>query len=365
MFLGNVDELGASTASGLVMRRSLAVTTALIAFVFVVDTIAWAVATARLQNSLVTLRDQMQSDGWRVESGATTRGGWPFAATLAVTAASIEGGEKAVPGGVAWRTDRVELEVSWLHPRTLHIRPEGQELLRVSQAPAIVFSAEMLDALVPLGFGRPRTLDLKAASLIGGLARSGHPQDVRIGSLAVHLELPHASDASNATLAAQLTVSAKQVALPDTRRWPLGATISAFSVEGDLISPRLTGSRPLEQATAWRDGGGTITVRSLDVRWGPLDAQLNLDLGLDSRLQPSGRGHAVLAGYNEALDALAGGGSISPGLSTTAKAVLGLMALKPSESQRPGAIDLPFALKDSTVSVGRIPLARLSDINWH
>ena len=348
------------------MRRSLAVTTALIAFVFVVDTIAWAVATARLQNSLVTLRDQMQSDGWRVESGATTRRGWPFAATLAVTAASIEGGEKAVPGGVAWRTDRVELEVSWLHPRTLHIRPEGQELLRVSQAPAIVFSAEMLDALVPLGFGRPRTLDLKAASLIGGLARSGHPQDVRIGSLAIHLELPHASDASNATLAAQLTVSAKQVALPGYEALAARChDLGVFGGRATSFLPRLTGSRPLEQATAWRDGGGAITVRSLDVRWGPLDAQLNLDLGLDSRLQPSGRGHAVLAGYNEALDALAGGGSISPGLSTTAKAVLGLMALKPSESQKSGAIDLPFALKDSTVSVGRIPLARLSDITWH
>ena len=346
------------------MRRLLAATTALIAFVFVVDTVAWVLATARLQTALVTLRDQMQNDGWRVESGSTTRGGWPFAATLAVASASIEGGEKALPGGIAWRADRVELEVSWLHPRTLYIRPEGQELLRVSQAPAIVFSAEMLDALVPLGEGRPRTLEFNAVSLIGGLAQSGHPQDVRLGRLGVHLELPHPTGASDAKRAAELTVSANQLGLPDTRRWPLGATISALSIEGDLVSPPLTGERPLEQATAWRDGGGTIALRSLNIRWGPLDAQVNADLGLDSQLQPSGRGRAVLSGYDAALDALAGGGAISPGLSTTAKAVLGLMAMKPSEDRKAGAIDLPFALKESTVSVGKIPLVRLSDIVW-
>ncbi len=258
----------------------------------------------------------------------------------------------------------VELEVTWLHPRTLNVRPEGQETLRVSQAPAIVFSAELLDARVPLGSGRPGTLDFEAASLIGGLARSGHPQDVRLARLVVHLELPQATGGPDAKLAAKIAVSASQVGLPDTRRWPLGATISGLSAEADLTLPPVTGSEPREQASAWRDGGGSIALRNFAVRWGPLDARVSAELRLDGRLQPAGKGRAMLSGYNEALDALAGGGAISQGLSTTAKAVLGLMAFQPSGDGRGGTIDLPFALKDSTLSVGKIPLAKLSDIMW-
>jgi hypothetical protein len=96
------------------------------------------------------------------------------------------------------------------------------------------------------------------------------------------------------------------------------------------------------------------------LKWGPLTLTGDAQLGMDSRLQPAGKGVADVSGAAAALDALVDGGVVQPGMAATAKAVLGAMAQLPGGD----SVRLPFVLRDNTVSVGPIPLARLNDIVW-
>jgi len=130
----------------------------------------------------------------------------------------------------------------------------------------------------------------------------------------------------------------------------------------DLASPALSGAAATDQARAWRDWGGALTVSALQLRWGPLDLSAVAKLGLDDRLQPAGKGDATIKGWQQTVDALAAGGTIPAGMAETVKMVMGLMAHGPADGQQ--GLSLPFTLKDSTISVGKIPLIRLHDVAW-
>ena len=342
------------------VRRALVSSSVLIALVFALDTAAWALTILRLRAGLSDLRSQSQAEGWRVDGSIPEAGGWPFEACLTMRDVSLEGGAKALPGGLSWQSDRVVAGLSLWHPETLFILPEGRQRLRISRIAPLVFTAASLRANIALVSGPRRRLVLFASSLTGGIEGSGHPQDVRLGTLSLDLT---GEQAAHGPLTAEIALHAGGLDLPDTRRWPLGARIAGVSLAASMVSPPLGGPKgsgqgPGEQAEAWRDGGGSLTVHAMTLDWGPLAASGTAALGLDSRLQPQGRGRIKLGGYGPALEALAEGGAISSGVATTAQAVLGLMAGGST------SVDVPWSLKDSTVSVGKIPLAQLADVVW-
>ncbi len=343
---------------GYKMRKWLTWLIAVPVLFCVADVLLWVWATHALAGGLDRWSTQLRAQGWSVEDGGRTPGGWPFAATLAVTDARIAGGEQAVPGGIAWRAGRVVLSVSLADPATLSIAPEAQQFLRVSHTPPIIFHADLMEARLPLLGGASQRADVLAESITGGIFGSHHPQDVRVDRLSVHLQ---ATPRPSGGLDAAITLRADQVGLPDIGRWPLGAVMGAVGATVQLYSPRLQDHAPVPQeAAAWQAGAGSVTVRDALLKWGPLTLTGEAQLGLDLRLQPAGRGTANVNGAAAALDALVDGGVVQPGMAATAKAVLGAMAQLPGGD----AVRLPFVLRDNTVSVGPIPLARLNDIVW-
>jgi hypothetical protein len=289
-----------------------------------------------------------------------------------------------LPGGLDWHADRVVLSLGLLHFWRLSVEPQGEQTIRVAGTKAVVFSADTLVAHVPLG-GRVDRLSLQADGLTAGMLKSRQRQDVRIDHLALRVE---AARKGSARVSAQAVIDAQGVALPDNGRWPLGALVRRASATIDLASPALSGAAPLDQARAWRDWGGTVVVRSLKLGWGPLDLRAQAHLALDDKLQPAGGGTATVTGWAQTVDALAAGGTISGGMAQTVKMVLGLMSHAPEDANGtpqggdaaetpPGddgagtptggdisALSLPFTLKDNTLSVGKIPLIRLHDVNW-
>jgi hypothetical protein len=340
------------------MRKWLSWLVAVPVCLCLADGLLWVWATHALSAGLDQWGAQLRAQGWTVQDGGRTAGGWPFAASLAVTDAKIEGGEEAVPGGVSWRATRVVLSVSLLSPATLSVAPEEQQFLRVSQTLPIIFHADRMEAQLPLLGGPARQADLWAQGITGGISGSHHPQDVRMDWLRMHVKTrPGKADG----LMASLTVRAAQIGLPDIGRWPLGAVVSAVGASVDLYSPKLREHAPAPvEAAAWHAGGGSLALTDSLLKWGPLTLTGAAQLGLDDRLQPSGKGTVDVTGAAAALDALVGGGVLQPGLAATAKAVLGAMAQLPGGD----AVRLPLVLRDSTLSVGPIPLARLNDIVW-
>jgi len=340
------------------MRKWLTWLIAVPAFLCLADAVLWLWATHALAAGLDRWGAQLRAQGWTVQDGGRTAGGWPLAASLAVTDAKIEGGEQAVPGGMSWRATRVVLTVSLASPGTLSVSPEEQQFVRVSHTPPIIFHADRMEALLPLLGGAAQQAALSAQGITGGISGSHHPQDVRIDSLRVHIAT-HPGKAGG--LAAELTLRAEQIGLPDIGRWPLGAVVAAAGASVEIYSPKLPDHAPAPvEAAAWHAGGGSVVLRDTLLKWGPLTLTGQAELGLDDRLQPAGKGMADVSGAAAALDALVGGGVLQPGMAATGKAVLGAMAQLPGGD----SVRLPFKLRDNTLSVGPIPLARLNDIVW-
>jgi hypothetical protein len=304
-----------------------------------------------------------ESQGWRVSNEHVAGGGFPFGATLKISELTLSGGQALVPGGLDWHAQRVVLSLSLLRPWLLDVAPQGQQTVRVATGQTMVLNADTLLGQVPLGGGRPDYIRIEIAGLTGGLRGSSHPQDVRIDGL--HMRLVAARGGSART-SLQLEVQAHGLGLPDKRRWPLGATVSRLEAEISLASPALSGQAAAEQARAWRDWGGTVEVNHLAVKWGPLDMSGSATLGLDDKLQPAGHGRAEVRGWQATLDALVGGGVLPQGVAQTAKAVLSLMATEAGGGDDAGGakLSLPVNLKDSTVSVGNIPLLRVRPLVW-
>jgi hypothetical protein len=326
------------------MRHWLGALLGLAATLVAADWVAWLLATARMQASLQAAVTEMRAGGWMVRCSAPERGGWPWTASLAVADVRVQGGAGALPGGVTWSADRLVLS------------PQGEETLRVSHLPALAFAADLVLAKVPLGAGRLDHAELTAAAVAGGLLHSRRRQDVGIGQLSVQV---YARQSAAGGLDASLNFAARDIGLPDNFHWPLGGSVKSLAAAVTLASPAVSGADSHAQAQSWRDGGGQVSVRTLDLHWGPLWLQGDAKLGLDAGLQPAGTGHARVTGFGPALDALADAGVIGPGMAVTYKAVLGLMASDPSS-----AITLPLTLRDSTLSLGEIPLSRFKDVAW-
>lgn len=336
------------------------------------DTLLWAAAERVLAARTSAFQADAQAHGWLLTAGDRHVGGWPIAATLSIDRAGLSGGTRRLPGGLSWSADRIVLGISLAHPLTLSVAAEGQQFLRLSEAPDIGFTAALLVARVPLLGGPQAGTQLTAEGVTGGVAGSGNPQDVQIQKLSLRLrqedEAPDpGGKASGETI--WLEWRARGIGLPDIGRWPLGATVATAGAKLELSAPRSqhgsgkTAGPEAFSLAQWRDGGGRLAIRDAKLRWGPLAVAATADLRLDDRLQPAGFGTADTAGIGPALDAAAEAGLITPGVALTSKAILSVMARVPGPDGD-SAIRLPFLLRDNTLSVGQIPIVRLRDIGW-
>ena len=113
----------------------------------------------------------------------------------------------------------------------------------------------------------------------------------------------------------------------------LGRAVETARLELELTGPVPPGRGPAAKAEAWRDGGGTLELRGLELRWGPLAATGAATLTLDEALQPMGAGTLRVAGAGEVLQAAAQAGLLTRQAAATGRGVLRLL----SRRRRPPA----------------------------
>jgi hypothetical protein len=346
----------------LMRTRSL---TLLVIGLLVISAADWAACSVlqhRMRAEYAAWAATITSQGWSLRADKVSEGGFPFGATLTLSDFALSGGRAMLPGGLDWQAERVRLSISLMHFWRLTVEPQGEQTVRVASTNAVVFSADHLTASVPLGRDRGDRIALDADGLTAGLQRSRQRQDVRIDHLALGL-MAQRKDAARIT--ARADISASGIELPDNNRWPLGGVVENAGATIALASPALSGIAASDQARAWRDWGGVVTVENLQLGWGPLDLHAHAKLTLDDRLQPSGKGSATVSGWEQTIDALAASGTIEAGMAQTIKLVVGLMARAPANGQGgQHALSFPFTLKDSTLSIGKIPLIRLHSFAW-
>jgi hypothetical protein len=320
----------------------------------------WRAMASELEagwRSWVQLRRQQ---GWRVEHAPPVRGGWPLQATLTLDRVQLDGMAATLPGGMALTAERVVLRIAlpWLD--RLVVELPRQQRLRIAGAD-FPFTADTLTAVLPLETGTPPS----SAEVVAERLRIGTPAggfELRRAKLAVQ----GSTSATEEEPALVLQFGAEGVVLPAA---PAGGAGTAFGRRIEALAADLTvsgpvppGRQPVQRAEAWRDGGGTVELRSASLRWGPVGANAAATLALDEALQPMGAGTLRLTGALAALDALSEAGVVAGRPATMARTVVPLLS-RPSADGTP-EIEVPLTLEGRTLALARIPVLRFAPLTW-
>ncbi len=300
------------------------------------NTVAWFYVTGRIEAGIPSFVRQAEAEGWRIDFASLTRTGWPLMAGVRldhVRTVRVLGGGPSLH----WTADRVLVRVSLNDPAALHIDAEGDQAVDLGAGDSITGRAGLASYRVPLsgGAGSFEVRELEAAGDHG-------------------LQIGHVSGA----LAARAMVfTADAVHLRPPLAAPFDAALS--------LSARLTTTLPVPEQTtaavaAWQAAGGTIGVSEVTLAWGPLHVRGGASGGLDSALQPRGRGEFEVEGATEAIDAAARSGLIATSQASAARAVLQILSLASSG----GPVRLPVVIEDRRLGVAGFPLLRVPSVDW-
>ncbi len=319
-------------------RAGIAAIIALI-LLLLTDSAAWFWATSRMLREWETWRTQAAAQGLQVQSAPPVRAGWPFRADIVLGAAS------AGFGLATWRADIVRLSLSAFHPMSLGVTAEGSQSLRFDGLPPITITAHGLSAVVPLD--DPGRVMFEGHSITAGLEGG----TLEIGVLAGRVD------------PAGLEFAMSHLMVP-AAGLPFGGAIDRASARLHATVP-LVPTSPIQQdparaAAAWASAGGQIVVDDAALVWGPPDAQGHGTAGLDEGLQPTATGTLHVTGYHEAIDALVRAGTIGRNAARVSTTVLDMMAT----STDPATVNVPWTLKNGTLAMGAIPLARIPPLTW-
>ncbi|MDN3567623.1 DUF2125 domain-containing protein [Paeniroseomonas aquatica] len=314
----------------------------------------WRWMGRQLEEGFAAWAEGRRAQGWQLGHGAPRRGGWPFSATLTLPQFHLAGGGATLPGGMDWQAEALELRVSLPLVDRLVVRMPGHHRLRLG-ALELPFAADRLTAELPI----ERHVLPREATLEGEGLRGAGLEAARLW-LAVETRITAIEGEPAVTLGGGVT----GVVLPASPlSAALGRSLQALELDLALSGPVPPGRGPAARAEAWRDGGGTLALRSLALRWGPVGATSTATLTLDEALQPMGAGTLKLTGAPEALDAAAAAGLLTPRGAAGARTLVRLLGRAPAEGGAP-QLEVPLTLEERTLTLARIPVAQLSPWAW-
>lgn len=328
---------------------------AILALLAIGHTLLWRWMGGQLEAGFTAWTQARVAQGWQVEHGPPVRGGWPLAATLTVPNLHMAGGGGTLPGGVDWQAGSMQLRLRLPHIRTLVVDlPDPQ---RLSTAWGDVsFAAERLEARLTLEPGIPP----RDAEIVAERLRLGTPDGaMELHSLVANIETR--STATEGEAALSLNLQAEDATLPSPG--PLGQKIESMSIDAAMTGPMPAGHQPRQRAETWRDGGGTLEVRGVSLRWGALGLSGAATMALDDRLQPMGAGTLRVTGADALLDALVANGTMAARTAGSIKPVLAMVTTTPADGGPPH-VELPLTLERRSLSAARFPVTKFPVIVW-
>ena len=334
------------------MRRLGAILAGALVLVGLLHAGLWWAVTVRLEARVLAAFDAERASGASLAHGPPSRGGYPFSASVTFPDLRYRGAV-ALPGGgalpVAGSAATLRLTVAAAAPRVLVADIACPCEAAAGPGLPMPIAAEELRAVLPLARGE------------GGPVATGRGIVLYLpdGPVTVARLRATAPEAPAATVSAE----AFGIVLPPPEaQWPFGREVASAAVTLRLRGLLPPGPSPARALAAWRDQDGALLVDRLSLAWGPLSVNGAASLSVDQALQPRGSGTATLGGFGPAIDRLVAAGLIGRGPAALVR--LGLAA-----ASRPGeagerVVDIALALEDRTLTVGRIPVARLPPVTW-
>ena len=323
----------------------------------------WLYAASVLDDGIERWATERRAEGWRVSFGTRRAAGFPFRLAQRIRAPSLAG---IIDGKTRrWRGPEIEVEFLPWRPDEIRLRFPGThriDLDTAGRARTLTFDVASASAVVRRDTGSAaRTLTVDLAALT--VARPGEGAPAGVERLTVTIEVaPQAAPGDDRGASARLMVKLLGLTLPAETRPALGRRIDSLALDA-AVKGHLAAGPLRETLAAWRDAGGTIELRRLNMVWSDLVLDADGTLALDAEMQPMGAMTARITGFRQAVDALVAAGMVRPRDAITAKIVLGLLAKTPPGGGPP-RITAPLTAQDGGLYIGPVKILRLPRIRW-
>jgi len=312
----------------------------------------WFYAASRVESGILAWAEARRAAGDRVEWRSLHVGGFPFRLDTTFEAPEIELAE--LPERPTWTAERlvgivqpwnfrhVLANVDGRHVLTLQ-EPSGERKLGIGVGHGRAGYRIAAD-------GRPEVLSLDLKQVDAWDSR--RPGHLSAGHVLLHLR---PSVHPGGLLDAAATV--QQATLPDEAAGLLGRMLERLDIDLTVTGTAPAADAVPAMAAAWRDGGGTVELRSLTARWDGQRLDAAGTLALDGEGRPIGALTARLHGHEKLLERLTAAGLLPPDRAATAKSLLGVLA-----AANGGVLSVPVGLQDGWLYLGPAQLARLSPL---
>jgi len=203
-------------------------------------------------------------------------------------------------------------------------------------------------------------LDMKSVR-IEGLLEGGPATVSHLRAQSLLPDLEPASGSAGAGAPSEVikaAISLEGVELPEEIGEGLGNKIEALNLDASWVGP-MPAVAKRDAVMAWRDAGGTIELRALNMRWGPLGLSTAGTLALDQELRPMGALTADIIGYGDVVDALILSDVIPLGDGFMAKVAFNVMAEKPADGGPPVLKKVPLTAQNGDLFIGPVQFVKL------
>jgi hypothetical protein len=297
-------------------------------------------------------------------------GGFPFRIKVEVGRPRL-----ALRGGrmeFRWETDKIGAVRHLWQPRHVLLDLTTQHRFKVAHGGGwrgLTLDSRQAMASVETGAdGRLQrlSLDIKEPRFGHGAATTGRrtlPEAARGRRLQFHARMSpdeaesvdlalrgDAFEIADGVLPAHMAGMARTVGLFD-----LQTTVTGWPSSWSADPPG--GGASASPLARWRDGGGTLEIRTFHLRWGKVEITATGSLALDDRMRPIGALTARIRGHDALLDIAVAAKAMSKNSAFAARAVLGLLAAAGG-----GILSVPVRLQDGQFYLGPVAVAKLAPL---
>lgn len=346
-------------------KKAVYGTAALIGLAAVVYSAFWWISAERLREEMDGWAADMRGRGWTVSYDRVRIEGYPVSIAAIVETPSIAAPKGA--GGWRWQGPRIGAKVRPWNPGRIVLDGTGIHRFRAEDAGAEPIRVGMGDAfgLVLRLTGAQATkivlnledvaIDAPGRALPRGLKEAG--ATILLPGRPGRADEGRGPEPPGPTIA----LSLKDVDFGQSGSDARGRTIEEASLTAKLIGP-LPRDATAKSLAVWRDGGGTLEIGEVSLRWKKASGKGSGTVALDRDLQPLAALSIRFEGYADLVRSLVAQGWLK---SRDAGAIkLGLDLFARSSTERPGTVTLPLTVQKRRLFLGPISVMRLPRIDW-
>ena len=315
----------------------------------------WWVAAGKIKTAASAWRESAHEQKIDASWQKLRVTGYPFSFRLELSDVALKNGGTNPPtelhAPLLWASVR-----PWNFHKAGFAAPDGLSVaLGDDAAPLATLSAEHGSGAVALGDDGGTTIWLslyqaKTTALATLAARSVHAWVI----------VPPGATATHQDSGLAVAVEARELSLPAA---PPGFSPTLDDLGFGVTMMGTFPAGPLRQAAAaWRDGGGTVELDHLDLRWGDMEINGSGTLALDNNLQPVGGFTGGVSGFDQLLTALVAAGRVKASDARVARLALAILA-KTGPDGRP-EIASSLTIQNGEMYLGPAKLGPAPRIDW-